>query len=455
MRAGLLAACDDPQLFGVPLTLDQRTRLAAVEAGPRTHIWNIGRRGLKTTSESYVGLWCCLLRPELLAQLRPGERGYAVGVATNLRQARLLVQSALAVVERSPLLAPLVESVSEDEIRFHNSTAFAAFPCTSRGGRGWPIFALLLDEFAHMIDNEGNVAAESVLRALLPSTATFGSEARVVVSSTPWGSAGAFAELYAKAESGELPDAVTHRATTAQANPSVPPEFLAAEERRDPEGFRAEYLAEFVGSGGAFLDAENVAACVSLEGELEPGDAVGWVAGLDPASSSDPFGLCLVGRDPRDSRRLLVGRVRSWEPPRRRAAPLTLEASREVEDAVLAEVAQVLRAFDARGITDQYRSGGRDRAPARYGCHVRAEPMTAPTKDAAWGFLRGWINEGGIELPSIRSSSGSCEPPAPATPPEGRVSSCRAPPGATATSRNRWPSPSTSTTAARSTWGRR
>ena len=249
MRAGLVAACDDPQLFRVPLTTDQRERLAAVEAGPRTHVWCIGRRGLKTTTAAYVGLWCCLLRPELRERLRPGERGYAVGVATNLRQARLLVQSALAVVARSPLLAPLIESVSEDELRFANGTAFAAFPCTIRGGRGWPIFALLCDEFAHVLDNEGNVAAESVLRALLPSTATFGSEARVVVSSTPWGSSGAFAELYEKAASGELPDAMTHRATTAQANPSVPPEFLAVEERRDPEGFRAEYLAEFVGSG--------------------------------------------------------------------------------------------------------------------------------------------------------------------------------------------------------------
>ena len=106
-----------------------------------------------------------------------------------------------------------------------------------------------------------------------------------------------------------------------------------------------------------------------------------------------------MGRDPRDRRRLLVGRVRSWEPPRRRPAAFSLEASREVEDAVLAEVAQVLRHFDARGITDQYRSAGVTERLRGYGCRVRPEPMTAPTKDAAWGFLRGRVNEGGIELP--------------------------------------------------------
>jgi hypothetical protein len=119
--------------------------------------------------------------------------------------------------------------------------------------------------------------------------------------------------------------------------------------------------------------------------------------GLDPAFSSDPFGLVLVGRDRRDPGRLLVGAVRSWQPPRRKAG--TLEEGRQLEDAVLAEVAGVLRAFDARAITDQYRSAGVTERLRRYGISVRSEAMTAPTKDASFGFLRGRINEGGIELP--------------------------------------------------------
>lgn len=395
---GLLDACDDPAIFGVPLTPDQRVRLEAVERGPRMHVWAVGRRGLKTTTDAYVGLWSCLLRPELRAKLRPGERGYAVAIATNLRQARLLIQAALAVVERSPLLSPLIENVTEDELTFANGTALTAFPCTSRGGRGWPVFTLILDELAHFTDIEGsNIAAEQVVRALLPATAQFGDDARVIASSTPWGTDGAFAELYAKAESGELADAYAHHATTAQANPTIDPAFLAAEEARDPESFKSEYLAMFVGSGGAFLDAENVSACVTLAGDLDPGDADDWVAGLDPAFSSDPFGCVLVGRDRSDSRRLLVGRARSWEPPRYR--PVSLDESREVEDTVLAEVASVLRHFGARAVTDQFKSAGVVERLRRYGLNVRAVPMTAPTKDAAFGFLRGRVNEGSVELP--------------------------------------------------------
>lgn len=400
LHAGLVAACEDEQLLGVlgvPLTPDQRLRLASVEAGPRTHVWAVGRRGLKTTTAALVGLWCCLLRPELLTYLRPGERGYCVGIATNHRQARLLVQAALSIVERSPLLAPLVEAVSEDEIAFANRTSFSAFPIGSRGARGWPVFCLLLDELAHMVDTEGsNVAADQVVRALLPATAQFGDKARVIAASTPWGSDGAFAELYQRASSGELEGAVAHHATTAEANPTISPEFLAAEERRDPESFKSEYLAQFVGSGGAFFDAENISGAVTLPGQLRPEDAVEWVAGLDPAFSSDPFGMCLVGRSITDPRRLLVGLVRSWLPQTRKA--VSLEEGREIEDAVLAEVASVIRLFGARAVTDQYKSAGVVDRLRRYGITVRAEPMTAPTKDAAFGFLRGRLNEGSIEL---------------------------------------------------------
>ena len=231
---------------------------------------------------------------------------------------------------------------------------------------------------------------------------------------------GAFAELYAKAATRRAARRRRAPRDDRAGEPERAAEFLAAEERRDPEGFRAEYLAEFVGSGGAFLDAENVAACVDLEGELRPGRRRDWVAGLDPAFCSDPFGLVLVGRDPRDPRRLLVGRVRSWEPPRRRTA-VSLEEAREVEDAVLAEVAQVLRHFDARAITDQYRSAGVTERLRRYGCQRarraddRADEgrrLGVPARAAERGRHRA------ARAPA--TSCASCGRSAPATPPGAR-----------------------------------
>lgn len=398
MRAvGLVEACDDPRLLAFPLWPRQRELLADVEAGPRVHVWALGRRSSKSTMAALVGLWSCLLRPELLASLRPGERGYAVAVATNLRQARLIVRAALSIVERSPLLGPLVEAATDDEIRFVNGTAFAAFPCTSRGGRGWPIFALLLDEFAHFLDDtDGPAVADRVFEALLPSLAQFGEAARVIVSSTPWGSDNLFADLFRRASAGELTDAIAQQAATSEVNPT----FDVEREREllDEEGFAQEYLASFAAGGAAFLDEERVAAAVVADRrELGPGEATGWVAGLDPAFSRDPFGLALVGRRVSDGR-LVLGLTRRWKPKRARGDAGSFEQRRLTEDRVLAEVADLCRRYGAQAVTDQHAAPAIVARLRRAGVFVRTQAMTAATKTDAFSELRQRLYAGELEL---------------------------------------------------------
>lgn len=395
-RAGLVEACDDEQLFGVPLWPRQRDLLASIEAGPRTQVLAIGRRASKTTMMALVGLWCCLLRPDLRERLRPGERGYAIGVAPTLRQAQLLVKAARSIVEASPLLARMVEASVENEIRFTNGTALTAFPCTSRGGRGWPVFALLLDEAAHFLDTEGNSAAEQVWQAFVPATAQFADQARVIVSSTPWGSTGLFADLFQRATAGELPGAVAHHATSMEVNPTLSAELLEAERVvLGQDGFAAEYLADFVAGGGAFLDADQITeAADKLPGPLDPAAATSWVAGIDPAFSSDPFGLALVGQN-HERGSLVLGLSRRWLP---QSSGDSFEARRGTEDQVLDEVAAECRRFNARVVTDQYLAPAVVDKLRRHGLSVAVEPMTAQSKTAAFSELRARLSAGMLEL---------------------------------------------------------
>src|SRR4051812_29953428 len=143
MPASLLEACDDPRLFGFPLFARQRDLLAEIEAGPRIPVWALGGRGGETTISALGALHSCLLRPPLDALVRRGERRYAVCIGTNQAQSRLLLRAAHSVVEASPLLSPMLEAATEDELRFRlpsgARTALRAFPASSRGARGWPI----------------------------------------------------------------------------------------------------------------------------------------------------------------------------------------------------------------------------------------------------------------------------------------------------------------------------
>jgi Terminase large subunit, T4likevirus-type, N-terminal len=395
---GLLEAVDDRKLLGAGFKPWERQRalLEGVEGGPRVQVWALGRRSGKTTLAALVAVWDCLFRPELQERVRAGERRYAVAVATNLRQARLFVRAAASIVEASPLLRTQLEAQIEDELLFRTGTALSAFPCTSRGGRGWPISTLALDEFAHHVpdETEGPQSASRLLASLAPATSQFGDLARILVVSTPYGSDGPFAELFQRAMGGELEDAAAHRATTLEMNPTISEGFLAQEERRDPDVFRGEYLAEFIGGGGAFLDPEDLAAAVADRAELLPEHADGWVAGLDPAFSSDPFGLALVGRDRNDRRRLLLGVARAWQPRRRGS----FEESRAFETTVLAEVAEVCRRYRARVVTDQYAAPSIVDFLRRRGLSVRTVPMTVSSKTDAFVELRARLASGGLEL---------------------------------------------------------
>jgi hypothetical protein len=85
------------------------------------------------------------------------------------------------------------------------------FPYSARGIRGWAISTLLMDEAAHFLtETEGPQVVERVFNSLVPATAQFGDKARIILSSTPWGQDGLFADMFQRAPSGELKDAAAH-----------------------------------------------------------------------------------------------------------------------------------------------------------------------------------------------------------------------------------------------------
>jgi hypothetical protein len=356
---GLIQACDDSQLFNFPLWPRQRELLEAVVRGPRLHVWCLGRRSGKTTLAALVALHNLLFRgSDLDALVRPGEMRYAVGIATNIKQSRLFLRAALSIVEHSPLLVDQIETVNEDALTFRGGRALAAFPCNSRGGRGWPISCLVMDEAAHFLSEqqtEASTLGENVFRALMPATAQFGPFAQVIVSSTPFGTSGFFADIHTRAAAGELGDAQAHRATTAQMNPTITADFLAEEERRDVESFRGEYLAEFVGSGGAYFDPERLAAVVEDRHELPPSAGRRWILGLDPSFARDPSAWCVIGEDVTDPARLVLGLVERFLPERaRRGERKTREATDATMKDVLDRVAEVALRYDAKVLSDQH-----------------------------------------------------------------------------------------------------
>lgn len=389
-RASLEEACDDPDMIGLPLWPVQRKVVRALDAGARIVVQALGRRSGKTELTAAIGLHNATLRYDLTAMVRPGQTRYVVAVATSQAQARLTIAAALAMVERSPLLSDLLDRPTDDALWFRlpdgSQTCFAAFPCNSRGGRGWAVSCLLMDEAAHFFsDTEGPQAADRVWAALSPSTAQFGSSGQIVLSSTPWGTDGLFAKLFEDAKAGALPGGVAFHASTKEANPTIDRAFLDAEFQRDPEMFAVEYEAHFASSGDAYLDMSRLVV-VDGQGDLPPKEGRGWVAGLDPAFARDPFGIALVGRDATAQGQLVVGLVRSMKPTGKFAA-------------VLDSVGDVLKPYGPKVVTDQHAAVPVREHLTKAGFAVRVEHTSGPSKSAMYADMRAALYNGRLTLP--------------------------------------------------------
>jgi hypothetical protein len=176
-------------------------------------------------------------------------------------------------------------------------------------------------------------------------------------------------------------------------NPAIAAEYLAELEAESPDTFGSEYLALFESGGAAFIDMGRFEP-----GDVDvaqPGDAVDWIAGLDPALTSDAFGVALLGRD--GSGRVVVGPCDAIMPERKRG--WTFERKRAATDRVLGRVGELCRAYGARVFTDQHESQAIVSRLRELGVTATVIGMTRETKLAAFRELRDRLYGGSLVLP--------------------------------------------------------
>lgn len=400
-KVGLLAAVDDPRLFGHAITLmpKQREIIASVEGPWHQHVWALGRRSGKTHMAGVVLAHSALFRPDLDACMRrAGEIRWCASIAANKQQAAICLRVARDLITGSPILAQYVESESDERLmlRFPDGrrTGIAAFPCTSRGVRGQPISTLCLDEFAHHVDSDGNASDGEIYRAAKPSLAQFGKLGRLILCSTPAGTGGKFAEEFAKAVSGEEPMSRAWQHATREVNTRIDPDFLAAEERSDPDMFASEYNAHFVGGVGAFFDFNRIVIGDFAEHPPEASDH--WVMGIDPALQRDPFAAAVVGQDRANPGRLIVGRVQTWLPERVDSPEQYAAAA----DAMFDRVGELGREYAVREVlSDQHLSRITSRSLADRGLHTVIKGLDRGSKFRVFSDLRARLYSGEMELP--------------------------------------------------------
>ena len=190
-------------------------------------------------------------------------------VAPTLRQSQELAQKT-----RTFARALNLELAGESALRVElpNGSRILALPGSEDTIRGYSAHLVIIDEAAWVSDE-----LYTAIRPMLSIT-----RGRLIAISTPYGTRGWFWAAW-HSDDGEW----ARYRVPAHEIPTMSSEFLESERRALGDAmFRQEYLAEFVGSGGA-LPEEHIRQAVRLQDAEPPQRGHTYVAGLDLARLSD------------------------------------------------------------------------------------------------------------------------------------------------------------------------
>ncbi len=391
----ILQAMNDPKLFGLVF---KRTRLdgdtwsawraflAALFALPlesgalnlyrkhtgRTDLSSIpyreafaicGRRAGKSLLAAFVAVFLACFR-DYADVLAPGETGIVMLIASDRRQARVLLNYVNGFFDSIAMLAGMVRARRKDGVELTNGLTVEIVTSDFRAVRGYTIIGCICDELAFWPVGDSANPDSEILDAVRPGMASVPTALLLGISS-PYARRGALWGAYREHFGKVAASVLVWQAASMAMNPTLSPAVIEQAYRTDPASASAEYGAEFRSDVEDFISLEVVESRVIVgRFELPPIAGVTYTAFVDPSGGQS------------DSMTLGISHVEGergvLDVLREREAPFS-------PDVVTAEFSELLKqyrvsqvtgdryagewpreAFQKRGIS--YRTSGRNRS---------------------------------------------------------------------------------------------
>jgi hypothetical protein len=290
--------------FALEMTADERAffRQVAERDPPKKRVrelWIIaGRRGGKDSIASLIGAFSSAMFDPAAARLRPGERALCLCLASDREQATIVHRYTAAYFAEIESLQVSVEDEFANALALDNGVDLTIGTTNFRAPRGRPILCAILDEVAFWRDESTATPDTETYRAIVPGMSTV-PDAMLVGISTPYRKAGLLWQKY-RDHFGRNGDVLIIKAPSLLLNPTLAPAIVEQALAEDPEGARAEWLAEFRNDIDSFVSADVVDAVV-IPGrrELPSIGGIHYAAFIDPAGGSggDSFTLAIAHND--------------------------------------------------------------------------------------------------------------------------------------------------------------
>ena len=242
-------------LFALPMTAEQLKtyRLCTGRKSPPKKVASeawlcIGRRGGKSFMLAVIACYLACFK-DFRHKLAPGERGTVMIIASDRKQARVIMRYVTALLTEIPMLNSMVERQTAESIDLTTRVTLEVHTASFRRTRGYTILAALCDELCFwQSDESANPDVDIIDGALRPAMATLADDAMLLCASSPYNRRGALFEAYDKWW-GQEGKPLVWQAKTRIMNPSVPQKIIDEAMERDP----ARYGANISLSSGSIL----------------------------------------------------------------------------------------------------------------------------------------------------------------------------------------------------------
>lgn len=254
--------------WGEAATETQRADASSIldaDAHERFHFVTRARGYSKTTDLAAVAV------AVLLRQAPAGSRSYAV--AADQGQARLLLDSIEGFVRRTPGLGQLLEVQAWRVSVRRGGATLDALPADQAGAWGLRPYFAVCDELCQWATTPGPRRIFEAVTSAIPKTG-----GRLAIITTAGDPAHWSAKVLQHAERDEL----WRVSETAGPPPWMAVAFLEEQRRRLlPSSFARLFENEWVSSEDRLTTADDLAACVTLEGPLAPEPGRRYIVALD------------------------------------------------------------------------------------------------------------------------------------------------------------------------------
>jgi hypothetical protein len=286
-------------LFGLPMTprmvatYTEHTGRTDPPQQQASEGWLIcGRRSGKSLIAALVAVYLALR--DYSAYLAPGEIGVLMVIASDRKQARVILNYIDAFFERVELLRQMVVSRTQESITLNNNSRLEIHTSSYKSIRGYTCIGAILDEAAFFETGDSANPDVEIVSALRPSMSTIPNALLLGVSS-PYARRGLLWNMFKNHYGQPNAEVLVWKSPTLDMNPTVSRLTIMKAYALDAAAASAEYGAEFRSDVAGFLTEDVLERCKVQRSEIPPLTATQYFAFCDPSGGiSDSFALAIA-----------------------------------------------------------------------------------------------------------------------------------------------------------------